>query len=164
MKKLILAVLLLIPFAAVADQRFETWQGLCHFAYDPADDDNEIYFANCINTIDTYDAGDGQGRLAYGAARTKQTYDITKGTYPGDIISNNIKLKGVDSVAGDDYLISNTDCVMVTSNYNAGADDNNETEYRTNDWELEVVLSPIAKRPNDMVLVYQLNCRGGVAQ
>ena len=39
-----------ITWTAQADQRFESEQGICHFAYDTNDSDNEVYFANCQNT------------------------------------------------------------------------------------------------------------------
>ena len=44
-------ILLLFTTSLMADQRFETWQGLCHFAYDPADDDNNetVYTTNDWN-------------------------------------------------------------------------------------------------------------------
>lgn len=130
MKKfLIIMMLFAVPFVAEADQRFETWQGLCHFAYDPNDDDNEVYFANCDNSIVTH-----QG-VAHGHTRT-----IQKGGSP---IGQSYEAKRLIGAATNadyypGYTVSNTACVMVTSNYDAGADDNNETVYTTNDWDLTI--------------------------
>lgn len=164
MKHLFLILALCFSFNAFADQRFETWQGLCHFAYDPNDDDNEVYFANCDNTIDTHDSGDGQGRLAYGSSITSSEYYLPDMVTPKFAGVN--KLKGVDADAafyGDEYTEAvNTQCVMVTSNYNAGADDNNETVYVTNNWNLEISQSTDANL--NQVVAYKLSCRDGVAQ
>ena len=156
-------LLLLLAHTAIADQRFESWQGLCHFAYDVNDDDNEVYFANCKNTIDTHDAGDGAGRLAHGSSIVSTTYSLEALTMPK--FTNGGKLKGVDAdpgVYGDDYLTANTACVMVTSNYNAGADDNNETVYVTNDWDL--LMTTEVDSSLKAVVGFELNCRNGVQQ
>lgn len=161
---LLLVVSILLTFNASADQRFESWQGLCHFAYDPNDDDNEVYFANCINDINTYDAADGQGRLAYGSANVERKYFLHNGNAPK---VTDLRLKGSDAsnlYPDGEYTTQNTDCVMVTSNYDAGADDNNETEYRTNDWDLTIKMSDINKEDKTFKMQYDLSCRHGIAQ
>ena len=155
---------LLMSVDVLADQRFETWQGLCHFAYDVNDDDNEVYFANCKNTIDTHDRGDGAGRLAYGTSIVSETYSLQDLTFPK--FTNGGFLKGVDAsqdVYGSNYQVSNAPCVMVTSNYNAAADDNNETVYITNDWNLEMNMVHV---DSNLVtdVTFKLNCRSGVSQ
>ena len=174
MTSIIMAAALVALSAPVyADQRMETWQGLCHFSYDPADDDNEVYFANCVNVIDTFDAGDGNGRLAKGTSRTVAKYNSTDKTYNSLMTDSKILLKGPDADAdiyqNDVYTTSNTACVMVTSNYDAGADANNETVYVTNDWNLEVRAVTADAEPTDdgsyiVPFSYALACRGGVAQ
>ena len=176
MKKHLLIIAAVMAFAfssnIYADQRMETWQGLCHFAYDAADSDNEVYFANCVNVIDTYDAGDGQGRLAKGTSRTSAHYNAIDKTYNSLMVGGKILLKGADAdntiYPDDTYTTSNTTCEMVTSNYNAGADDNNETVYSTNDWNLEVKADTDDAEEDDGSYVipfsYSLACRGGIAQ
>ena len=177
MKKQLLIIAAVTAFAfssnVFADQRMETWQGLCHFAYDPADSDNEVYFGGCENVIDTYDAGDGQGRLAKGTSRTSAKYNSTDKTYNSLMTGGKILLKGADSdkeiYPDDEYTASNTTCEMVTSNYDAGADDNNETVYSTNDWNLEVrAVTSDSEMNNDGSYIvpfsYDLSCRGGIAQ
>lgn len=163
--KYLLALLLCLPLVVQADQRFETWQGLCHFAYDSADDDNEVYFANCSNSINTYDAQDGQGRLAYGTSKITESYHLPDLTRPAFQQGN---LKGADAdpaIYGDDYVTAAaTPCVMVTSNYNAAADDNNETVYVTDNWNLEI--SNIGPIDSSLIMwvTFTLNCRNGIAQ
>lgn len=164
-KYLLLLLLVAMPFSVMADQRFENWQGICHFNYDANNDDNEVYFSNCKNTIDTYD--DGNGTLAFGSSSVKETYIVEKNTYPKGLVDGNVFLKGNASTAGDKYEVSNTTCVMVTSNYNADADDNNETVYTTNDWELEMIAKDKHNKRRDnhnMKVAFDLNCRNGVAQ
>lgn len=186
MKNIFLLLLLTAAFSVSADQRFESWQGLCHFAYDTADDDNEVYFANCENVIDTYDAGDGQGRLAYGTSKVSVTYNAIDRTFIKTLTrGGTINLKGADAsdIIYPDAIYkeaANTPCVMVTSNYNAAADDNNETVYITNDYNLEVAVQDdiesatteytdtdgIERKRIDAIVVvdYALSCRGGIAQ
>ena len=166
---IILAIsFILMSSDVLADQRFESWQGLCHFAYDTNDDDNEVYFANCINSIDTFDAGDGQGRLAYGSSTVSMNFNILKGEFPRGIGGANKFIKGSDAnpiIYGDNYTVAvNTPCVMVTSNYDANADDNNETVYVTNDYNLEIVWKNTDTETMTSDLTYNLACRGGVPQ
>ena len=174
MKKLILLTLMLFLSGNVlADQRFESWQGLCHFAYDPADDDNEIYFANCKNTINTNDANDGTGRRASGSARVDAEYSIFNGVELGSgaldgISGSNIYLKGNatngTSYPDDKYTVSNAPCVMVTSNYDANADANNETVYISNDYNLEIEWKNVDSDKMLGNLSFNLICRDGTAQ
>lgn len=164
MKHLLLLALLILNANVQADQRFESWQGLCHFAYDVNDDDNEVYFANCKNTIDTHNTGDGNGRLAYGSSVVTETYSLHDLTIPK--FNSGGLLKGTDAdgtIYDDSYAISNAPCVMVTSNYDAGADDNNETVYVTNDWNLEIDMGAVGDGLITDVS-FKLSCRGGVAQ
>ena len=162
----LVAGILAMPFVVQADQRMETWQGLCHFALDPADDDNEVYFANCKNTIDTPDTGDGTGRKANGMSIVKAKYDIFGRAYPN---YRNLKLAGPENTRYDYFntaerAVIETPCVMVTSNYNAANDDNNETVYITNDWTVDIEYTNIEFDNFTFDIVYTLSCRNGVAQ
>ena len=168
MKYLLFIMAILLSFGATADQRFESDGGYCHFAYDTNDDDNEVYFANCINTIDTYDAADGQGRLAMGDTNVKKHYTVRDKTYIAALEKGNIYLKGNQTGESyGNYDVSNAPCVMVTANYDAGNDDQNETVYVTNDWNLEI---RVYKREDDsfekgnLKVTYNLACRNGIAQ
>ena len=167
MKKTIVALFVIANMMyfssnALADQRFENWQGICHFAYDVNDDDNEVYYANCVNRIKTHDYGDGQGRLAYGSSTVKEAwYPESLSTY-----GRAVKLKGSQANEGrnlEHTVAADIPCVMVTSNYNADADDNNETVYVTDDW---VLTSEWAFDTTTMTgtLTHHLDCFRGVAQ
>lgn len=179
MKKLFL--LLLLPLAVMADQRFEMDGGYCHFNYDVNNADNEVYFANCKSIIDTHDG------VARGHTNVTVKYDTNDRTLPMDLIGSNartgINLRGAganSSVYGEElYTVSNATCNMVTANYNAGADDQNETEYTTTDWNMEAKINPksmtnrtiTSTNENGITFTrtvatfkvkYQLACRGGV--
>jgi hypothetical protein len=147
-----LLLLLLIPGLAISDQRFETEQGQCHFSYDPNDDDNEVYFANCVNTINTYD--NGAGRLAYGTA-------IVDAPVVSIGIPRKVKLQGTAAVPRDGYITTETDCQMVTSNYN-GDGTNNYTTYATNDWYLTIDTK--GKGNSKKGAKYELTCSAAAQQ
>ena len=166
MKYLTIALLglLLTPVIANADQRFESHQGICHFAYDVSNDDNEVYFENCKNTIDVFNGVMTNGiTSASGTSTITQSYILKDGAQPHTLST---KLKGAD--AGILYVnhlsAPNTPCVMVTSNYNAANDDDNETVYVSNDWNLEIDVSPYNSVTGRMTYTYTLACRNGVAQ
>ena len=130
MKKLNLLIVLFafVCGSVLGDQRFETEQGQCHFSYDINDDDNEVYFANCVNTINTYD--DGGGRLAYGTA-------VVSARLVDEGVPSRVRQQGQDAEPRAGYTVSNTDCVMVTANYNNDGT-NNYTTYATNNWYLDI--------------------------
>lgn len=171
MKKSTLAILIIASFfigvqSAQADQRFESWQGICHFAYDEADDDNEVYFANCQNVINTHDGQDGQGRKAYGTSTVKQKYPIFDAVAYIKGVDTYLKGADADNTQYPDSKYTsapNTPCVMVTSNYNAANDDNNETVYVTNDWNLSIEWGKYDFEDRSNTLTYKLSCRGGIA-
>jgi hypothetical protein len=148
--KLLLCLLAMYAVTATADQRFETEQGQCHFSYDPNDDDNEVYFANCVNTINTYD--NGAGRLAYGTA-------IVDAPVVSTGIARSVKLQGTAAAPRDGYTVTETDCQMVTSNYN-GDGTNNYTTYATDDWHLEIKANGKGKKGAK----YNLTCRAAAPQ
>ena len=167
MKQLFLLVLLCLPFGAFADQRFESHQGICHFAYDADDPDNEVYFSNCVNTINTAITPFTQGvRYAFGTSLSEQDYTLVYNTHP---YTQGAKLKGSEAspirFPDSEYTLAvNTPCVMVTSNYDAANDDDNETVYVTNDWNFELIVGSLNLNTQTMRYTYVLNCRKGVAQ
>ncbi len=162
MKYLILLTIL-FSFNALADQRGEDRQGgLCHFAYDPADADNEINMSDCQVAINQYDAGDGQGRLAFMSVIATKTYNIYDGTHP---VLSDFNFKGADTVGYDGHVVSaNTVCTQVRSNYDANADDSAETVYVSNDWNLEFEWIEYDQESGRSVLEAALHCRYGRPQ
>ena len=158
MNRLFLILALCLSFYAHADQRMETWQGLCHFSADANNSDNEVYFSNCLNTIDVRDG------VAFGSSVvTSGEYSLTTDTMPRLLMGGKFRGPTAFDYVDMGYVVTNTQCVMVTSNYNAGADDNNETVYVTGDWNLEIEMSTVSIDLTTK-LTYHLNCRGGVQQ
>jgi hypothetical protein len=109
--KYIILTMLLFSFNAVADQRFETTGGFCHFVtpegFANNNDDNEVFFANCENSIRQKANGDGEGS-------TTVKVDYPAGAVP---------FYGEHKYSGADTGIN---CVMV---------DSNNTQYTTQDWD-----------------------------
>ena len=105
----LLIVLLMFTMNAYADQRFETVGGFCHFVtpegFENTNDDNEVFFANCENSIRQNQDGTGSGS-------TKTT-----GKYPAGALP----FTGEHEYSGE----TGVDCVMV---------DSNGTVYVTQDW------------------------------
>jgi len=184
MKKTIVALFVIANMMyfssnALADQRFETNTNFCHFAGDPEDDDNEAFLSGCENSLIAHDAADGNGRLVDGTATVSHDYNLSEKTYPVWATKPNprgygqpelvmVLLKGAD-VERSSYRqhrsAVNIPCEMVTSNYNANNDDQNETVYSTNDWNLSVVWSQPYESNFDLRrLTYHLACRNGAAQ
>jgi len=107
MKALYLTVLVLFSSVVQADQRFETVGGFCHFILNPDNDDNEVFFANCENSITQNNDGSGEG----------STHVVVKYPLGGEPI--------VKTTYFDNETAPNIPCVMV---------DSNGTTYVSNDW------------------------------
>jgi len=109
MKYILSFALALFCTVAIADQRFETVGGFCHFVtpdgFANGNDDAEVFYANCTNAIEQHNDGTGSGS-------TKVTVK-----FPGAM-----PFAGKHKFTGSDTGI---ECVMV---------DSNGTEYRTLDW------------------------------
>lgn len=109
----ILTLLAVMCFGTIvaADQRFETTGGFCHFVtpegFANNNDDNEVFFANCENSIRQTANGDGNGST------------LVKVKYP----SGAMPFYGEHTYSGAD---TGVDCVMV---------DSNNTTYATQDWD-----------------------------
>ena len=160
--KYLLSILLFISINVCADQRFETDGGYCHTAHNVNDADDEIYFSNCVSSIWTPKV-DGQ-RVANGNTIMSKEYPIADGGFP---VLGGTKFKGVDAPynAYLDYdTAANTPCVMVTANYDAANDDQNETVYVTNDWNLSYEWLDYNAENQTAMLQATLSCRGGVQQ
>lgn len=103
-------VLLFIATSVCADQRFETVGGFCHFVtpqgFQNNNDDNEVFYANCKNSIRQEANGTGSGSSKITAK------------YPP---------RGIPFIGEHEYTGEETgvDCVMV---------DSNGTQYVTRDW------------------------------
>lgn len=106
------ASLLVIVVAgnAWSDQRFETVGGFCHFVtpegFQNGNDDNEVFFSNCENSIRQKSDGTGEGS-------TRVTVFYPMGSQP---------FVKTHTASGADTGI---DCVMV---------DSNGTTYTTRQW------------------------------
>lgn len=134
MKYLLLSLALLLSTPAMSDQRFETVGGFCHFILNAQNDDNEVYFANCLNSIVQNNDGTGNGST------------IILVTYPTGSapISEDITFTGTDT---------GIPCIMV---------DSNGTTYQTNDWDSEYKILP-SKNNLDRVS-FSLSCRNAQQQ
>jgi len=97
---------------AVADQRFETVGGFCHFVLNPDNDDNAVSLSNCANTIVQNDDGTGDG-----STRVTVKYN---GNYSP--LYETLVLSGKKT---------GIDCVMV---------DSNGTSFVTRDWNSSYVV------------------------
>ena len=162
MKYLTLLFYLLLPTLASADNRFEIAGNYCHTAHNPADDDDEIYFSNCVSAIWTPQVG-GQ-RIANGNVIMTKGYPVHDLTHP---VLSDLKFKGSDTVNSQsaDYIVAaNTPCVMVTANYDAANDDQNETVYVSNDWNLIYEWVGYDAETQIATLEATLSCRNGIQQ
>jgi hypothetical protein len=112
MKYILLAVTMITYTSVIADQRFETNNGFCHFVLNPNNANNEVFFANCQNSIVQNDDGTGTGT----------TYIRVQFPIGDAPIAESLAL------SGDETGIA---CNMV---------DSNGTQYTTNDWTSEYVL------------------------
>ncbi len=147
---------MLIAFNVMADQRFETAGGYSHFVLDQNNDDNEIYFANCENSIETANGvASGSTRCVKKKERIIPWLKYNEGT---------IRNQGEDDekyilvLSGDTYP---TPCQMVTSNYDAANDDWNQTEYTSNTWSARYVAERSEGHPF-FNITYTLYCKDGV--
>jgi hypothetical protein len=109
--KYLIIVFLLLSANVIADQRMETVGGFCHFVtpegFATANDDNEVFLANCVNSI-------RQNADATGSGST-----MVKVKYPPTAMPFFGKYKFSGAETG-------VDCVMV---------DSNGTTYATQDWD-----------------------------
>ena len=151
--KYLIAVLTFVTFGAVADQRMETRDGFCHAVtpegFQTANDDNEVFLSNCVNSIRQDADGNGDGsyvmKVKYpdGAAPFLASY-TTSGAETG------------------------INCVMV---------DSNGTNYVTQDWDstykVKIKRYPVRQHGNESKpwtykkvaeIEYRLACRNGAQQ
>jgi len=107
---LLVGFIMLNAAAALADQRFETVGGFCHYVtpegFANGNDDNEVFYANCENSIRQNQDGTGTGS------------NTVKVKYPAGAIP----FTGEYTFTGAD---TGVDCVMV---------DSNGTTYVTQNW------------------------------
>lgn len=154
-------ILLLLASPVLADQRVENWQGICHFSYDANNNNNEVYSSNCQTAITLYEG------IASATGKLIQTYNFTDRTLPKPMQQIPIigfKFKGTDAQGYQNYELQNGNCVMVTSNYDAGTDSNNETVYATRDWNLTAKPEIVDTKTGEVIVTYKLACRGGIQQ
>ena len=109
MRHIILAVSMIACMSVIADQRFETNNGFCHFVLNANNAHNEVFFANCRNSIVQNNDGTGTGT----------TYIVAPFPIGYAPIAESLAL------TGDETGIP---CNMV---------DSNGIKYTTNDWSSE---------------------------
>lgn len=169
--KFIIILLSVFVSIAIADQRFETVGGFCHFVtpegFATANDNNEIFTSNCVSSI-------RQNADATGSGSTQ-----VKVEYP----ANSFPFIGKHKFSGTD---TGVDCVMVDSNgttyvtqdwtavydaYVEGLDqfkaaygtDSPEFDYN-NDGFVNSIDLPIFKQNAKGEITYTLMCRNGAQQ
>ena len=110
MKYLLIAAAF-ISTSVFADQRFETVGGFCHFVtpdgFANGNDDDEVFYANCLNSIRQNNDGTGTGYVSITADYPKK---------------EELPFSKKYSTSGNQ---TGVDCVMV---------DSNGTQYRTQNW------------------------------
>ena len=148
--KYLLLLLTLLSFSILADQRIDSDTQNCHIAPDPNDADAEMdtgcvhYSAQVNRYLDANGVRKAQGsyngklKLLMSNARVNPSQIVP-------ISSGDFILVGSDNtrtmrVGVETTTANNTDCDLVRTNYqqNTGSDDQNQTEYSTNDWDLSV--------------------------
>ena len=109
--KYVVLMFALFTVGAAADQRMETRDGFCHAVtpegFQTANDDNEVFLSNCVNSIRQDADGNGDGSFVM-----KVKYP--DGSYP---FGGNYTTSGAET---------GINCVMV---------DSNGTNYVTQDWD-----------------------------
>jgi len=158
MKK-IFSVLLMVmivhlcgAFPAAADPRMETNKNFCHFILDPANTDNEVFFAGCNSIITTVEKVETAAILepkpnvpecsyvASGyAKRSKQMPPEAAPLASGTTLT----------LTSDD---SGTPCTMVESNGRA---------YKSHNWKSTISVGDVKKRNNLVTVTYELFCQDG---
>ncbi len=139
MKAVYLTALVLFASVVQADQRFETVGGFCHFVtpdgFMAGNDDDEVFFANCENSIHQNADGTGSG-----------TTIITVAFPYGDA--------PFDDTWHETGAETGVNCVMV---------DSNGTQYVTLDWKSDYIYrKPTRKRPAS--IKFSMSCRNGAQQ
>lgn len=143
-----LAVAMSFLATAYADQRCDMDTQNCHISLDPNDDDTEIDVSAAIFNaqVNRYVDADGlrkangsyhgEIRVPLGNARVRP--DLLVPNTAGDIFM--VGSANTRYLRGDYITAANTACNLVRSNYqeNTGSDDQNQTEYTTNNWDLTV--------------------------
>lgn len=169
MKKSILAITILctttlslfINGNVYADPRIEQ-QDICHYPFDAADTDNEDK-----DTCGNFNIMVRNDRVNALSDHTIKEFSIWTMSYQ---LKYGFALSGQDSNrissihTGKTYtkVTDGSDCVIVTQNYNAGTGQNDRQEYRTKDWTLDVIVTPVGSiGSNKYDKRYILQCNGG---
>lgn len=140
--KAILAGLLALGIVSSvsADQRFETTGGFCHFVtpegFQNGNDDNEVFYANCLNSIRQNSDGTGNGSTIINVKFPLDSAPFTES------YETSFEETGID-------------CVMV---------DSNGTTYVSQDWNSTYEYRGITRRNKIPSIKYTLICRNGNQQ
>lgn len=161
------AVAMAMLTTAYADQRIDRDSNNCHIAPDPNDDDAEIdvpctlFAARVIRYVNVDGVRVANGslsgiyRVPLGTANTKHPSLVPNSS--GDIfLVGSANTRVVD----DNYITAaGTQCNLVRSNYqeNTGGDDQNQTEYTTNDWDSTVTWVGYETEDGEVMPIFDLN-------
>ena len=149
---MVMFVYLCVAFPVSADPRMETNKNFCHFILDPANTDNEVFFAGCNSIITTLEKIETVGivepkpnvpecnYIASGfAKRSKQMPPEAAPLAPGTTLT----------LTSDD---STTPCTMVESN---------GTAYKSHNWTSTIKVGAVKKRSGLVTVTYELFCQDG---
>lgn len=146
MKYLILITALFLTFNAHSDQRCDMDTQNCHISLDPNDDDTEIdvpasIYSAQVNryVIDGVRNANGSyhGFIKIPANGLVLPPLLKANSYSDIFTKGNANTRPLD----DKFVVAqNTECNLVRSNFqeNTGSDDQNQTQYTSNDWDLSV--------------------------
>lgn len=161
MKKLLFAVmlpLLLLGFESWADPRIGKE---CHYTHDADNADNEFKEPNCIDGVIRPFTENGVEK-AHGRATLKIRLSVNDFTAKG---LTRAKLRGDGNLLPrfQNYVVlADSDCVMVTRNWNNATQSYDTTEYRTRDWNTTVDWSDYEFEDRSFEYEFTVACRDGL--
>ena len=137
---------------AYADPRMETNKNFCHFILDPANTDNEIFFAGCNSIITTVEKVEITGNTEIRTAECEDNY-IASGYAKR---SKQIPSEVAPLVPGTTLLLtsddSDTTCTMVESNGRA---------YKSHNWTSRITVGTEKKKNGLVTVQYEIFCQDG---
>lgn len=135
--------------AALADARGEVEHNMCHVPWDPNNTDNEEFISGCFDKTNLGQINN-QANLKFSVFRSPSSAVPNPGGY--------IRLHGSGwpQEHPDSQEVAGSNCALVTSNYDAGAQTQNRTERTTDNWR--VIIHPI-KRGSRGKRLFHLECR-----
>ncbi len=148
-----LFVFLCSALYAYADPRMETNKNFCHFILDPANTDNEVFFAGCNSIITTLEKVEAVENATTKTTECEESNYIASGYAKR---SKQMPPEAAPLAPGTTLVLtsddSDTPCTMVESNGRA---------YKSHNWTSTITVGPV-KRKNGLVAVqYEIFCQDG---